>query len=182
MIIADLNEQSFRGISLCFIRNSNNIIITEQNIANVKIFSFCFLFNILFDLSQEVLFHTFECNTEPLLQSLSRSISEIYLPYLQTSETSWGVNNNQMIKIDFLSRLNNFIDTLNSAQESINDRILLKPCENIDLTQIQNAADYISIASNTENLGFIEETMKTWIRQMEQVKKNIQLEELIIFF
>jgi flavodoxin len=87
-----------------------------------------------------------------------------------------------MIKIDFLSRLNNFIDTVNSAQESINDRILLKPCENIDLTQIQNAADYISIASNTENLGFIEETMKTWIRQMEQVKKNIQLEELIIFF
>jgi len=86
-----------------------------------------------------------------------------------------------MVKIDFLSRLNNFIDTLNNAQESINDRILLKPCEQIDLTQIQNSADYISIASNTENLGFIEETMKIWIRQMEQVNKNIQLEKLIIF-
>jgi len=88
-----------------------------------------------------------------------------------------------MIKIDFLSRLNNFIDTLNNAQESINERILLKPCDQIDLTQVQNTSDYISIASNNENLVFIEETMKTWIRQMEQVKKktnNIQL--LFIFW
>jgi hypothetical protein len=77
-----------------------------------------------------------------------------------------------MTKIDFLSRLNNFIDTLNNAQESINEKILLKPCEKIDLTQIQNTADYVSIASNNENLGFIEETMKTWIRQMEQVKNH----------
>jgi len=76
-----------------------------------------------------------------------------------------------MIKINFLSRLNNFIETLNNAQESINERILLKPCDQIDLTQIQNASDYVSMASNNENLAIIEETMKTWIRQMEQVKE-----------
>jgi hypothetical protein len=35
VIIADLVEQSFRGICLCFLRNTNKIIITEQNIANV---------------------------------------------------------------------------------------------------------------------------------------------------
>jgi hypothetical protein len=75
-----------------------------------------------------------------------------------------------MLKIDFISRLNNFIDTLNSAQDSINERILLKPCDRIDLTQIQSASDYILIASNSESLVLIEETMKTWIRQMEQVK------------
>jgi hypothetical protein len=114
--------------------------------------------------------------TEPLLQCLSRSIADIYLPYFQTSETVWNGNNNQMIKIDFLSRLNNFVDTLNSAQESINDRILLKPCEKIDLTQVQNTVDYVSIASNNENLAIIEETMKTWIRQMEQVIDYIRLE------
>jgi hypothetical protein len=33
--IADLNEQSLRGICLCFLRNSKNVIITGQNIANV---------------------------------------------------------------------------------------------------------------------------------------------------
>ncbi len=121
--------------------------------------------------SQEILFHTFECTTEPLLQSLTRSISDIYIPCLQTSETNWGENKNPMIKIDFLSRLNNFIETLNNAQESINERILLKPCDQIDLTQIQNASDYVSMASNNENLAIIEETMKIWIRQMEQVKE-----------
>ncbi len=119
-------------------------------------------------------FYTFECNTEPLLQSLSRSIADVYLPYLQTSETSWGklsgTDNNQSIKVEFIGRLNNFVATLNGAQESINERILLKPCDKIDLTQLQNASDYISIASNNENLLLIEETMKIWIKQMEQVK------------
>lgn len=76
-----------------------------------------------------------------------------------------------MIKMDFLSRLNNFVSTLNSAQESINERILLKPCDKVDLTQLQNANDYLSIASNNESLLTIEETMKTWIKQMEQVNE-----------
>lgn len=75
-----------------------------------------------------------------------------------------------MVKVDFLSRLNNFVSTLNSAQESINERILLKPCDKVDLRQLQNANDYLSIASNNESLLSIEETMKTWIKQMEQVK------------
>ncbi|CAF0880138.1 unnamed protein product [Rotaria sordida] len=155
VIIADLQEQSLRGICLCFLRNSKKTVITGQNIVN------------------EVFFYTFECNTEPLLQALSRSIADIYLPYLQISETTWGKlsgsDNNQMIKVDFISRLNNFVATLNSAQESINERILLKPCDKVDLTQIQNAADYVSIASNNESLASIEETMKIWIKQMEQV-------------
>ena len=121
-------------------------------------------------------FYAFECHTEPLLQALSRSIADIYLPYLQASETSWGKlsgsDNNQTIKVEFISRLHNFVSTLNSAQESINERILLKPCDKIDLTQLQNAADYASVASNNESLASIEETMKIWIRQMEQVRKR----------
>lgn len=119
---------------------------------------------------QEVLFHTFDCQTEPLLQSLSRSISDVYIPYLQSSEITWGTNNNPMIKIEFLSRLNHFLETLNNAQESLNERIILQPCDHLDLTQIDSASDYISIASNNEYLAAIEETMKEWIRQMEQVR------------
>ncbi|CAF1610032.1 unnamed protein product, partial [Adineta ricciae] len=155
VLIANLEEQSLRGICLCFLRNSNKTKITGQNIVN------------------EVCFYTFECNTEPLLQALSRSIADIYLPYLQTSDTTWGKltgsDNNQLVKVDFLSRLNNFVAMLNSAQESINERILLKPCDKIDLTQLQHAGDYISVASNNEHLASVEETMKTWIKQMEKV-------------
>lgn len=169
-MIADLDEQTVRGICLCFIRNSNQSIITEQNIENVcKSFTSFISFQCFF-LFQEVLFHTFECQTEPLLHALSRSISDIYVPYLQASESIWNASNNPLIKIEFLSRLNNFLETLNNAQESLNERIILKPCDQLDLTQIDNASDYGSVASNTEQLNAIEETMKIWIRQMEQVK------------
>ena len=78
-----------------------------------------------------------------------------------------------MIKVDFLSRLSNFVSTLNSAQESINERILLKPCDKIDLTHLKNAADYASVASNSDSLASIEEMMKIWIRQMEQVRCDV---------
>lgn len=42
VIIADLQEQSLRGICLCFLRNSKKTVITGQNIVNVclQIFSF----------------------------------------------------------------------------------------------------------------------------------------------
>jgi hypothetical protein len=87
-----------------------------------------------------------------------------------------------MIKVDFISRLNNFVATLNSAQESINERILLKPCDKIDLSHLQNAADYVSIASNNESLASIEETMKIWVRQMEQVRnRNVLLNKIFCF-
>ncbi|CAF0809445.1 unnamed protein product [Rotaria sordida] len=151
VIIADLNEQRLRGICLYFMRNSKKTIITEQNIAN------------------EVLFYTFECNTESVLQALSRSISDIYIPYFQKSDINWSTNNDPMIKINFLNHLNNFVDTLTSAYDSINEKILLADCEKFDLTQIKNTSDCIAIASNHEYVGFIEETMKKWIQQMKEV-------------
>ncbi|CAF0723345.1 unnamed protein product [Didymodactylos carnosus] len=154
VIIADLAEHSLRGVCLCFIRNSKKTPITIANIHT------------------EVFFYTFECNADqPLLQALGRTISEIYLPYLQVSDTTWGKlgNENQLVKVDFLSKLSNFVSTLYSAQESINERVLLKPCDKIDISQLQNAADYVSVASNNEALQSIEDTMKIWIKQMEQV-------------
>lgn len=86
-----------------------------------------------------------------------------------------------MVKVEFISRLHNFVSTLNSAQESINERILLKPCDKVDLTQIQNAADYASVASNSESLASIEETMKIWIRQMEQVSEYYTSFDICLF-
>ena len=176
VIIADLQEQSLRGICLCFLRNSKKTVITGQNIVNVGVSMMIHSISSLSSRFQEVFFYTFESHTEPLLQSLSRSIADVYLPFLQASETSWGKlngsENNQSVKVEFISRLNNFVSTLNSAQESINERILLKPCDKVDLTQLQNAADYASVASNNESLASIEETMKIWIRQMEQVSEK----------
>jgi len=122
--------------------------------------------------AQEIYFYTFEATTDCLLQSLSQSISDVYLPYFQSSDMIWSKENNQLIKNHFLNDLTNFIETLTTAQESINDRILLKSSDEIDLTQIQNTSDYVATAANNENLAIVEELMRTWIRQMEQVKRK----------
>ncbi|CAF2198528.1 unnamed protein product [Rotaria magnacalcarata] len=151
VIIANPNEQPLRGIFLSFIRNSKALMITEQNIA------------------AEVCFYTFECNTGSLLEALSRSISDVYVPYLQTTAMNWGPNKDPMVKIKFIGHLNNFIDTLNSADESIKEKILLAPSQNIDLKRIKTAADYVSVASSSEYLSYIEEIMKKWIYQLEAV-------------
>ncbi|CAF4402891.1 unnamed protein product [Rotaria socialis] len=151
VIIANPNEQSLHGICLSFIRNSKALMITEQNIA------------------AEVCFYAFECNAGSLLEALSRSISDVYVPYLQTTAMNWSPNKDPMVKIKFLGQLNNFIDTLNSADESVKEKILLAPCRDIDLKQIKTAADYVSVASSSEYLSYIEETMKKWISQLEAV-------------
>jgi dynein heavy chain len=61
------------------------------------------------------------------------------------------------------------MSVLDCAQESLDDKVILKPCENYDLSQIQNASDYISVANNTEALNAIEEAVKGWMKQIEIV-------------
>ena len=101
------------------------------------------------------------------------------MPYLQASETTWehlnATEKSQLVKVNFLSQLENFVDMLKSAQESIDERIFLKPPERLDLNQLQNLSDYVSMAANSETLLIVEETMKTWIRQMEQVDRRALL-------
>lgn len=74
-----------------------------------------------------------------------------------------------MVKTNFLSHLNNFVETLNGADESIKEKILLSPARNIDLKDIRTTSDYVSLASSAEYLPEIEETMKRWIQQLETV-------------
>lgn len=59
---------------------------------------------------------------------------------------------------------------LNSgAQESLEEKVTLKPCETYDLNKVNTIADYQSAANSTETLEKIEDCMKIWIRQIEQV-------------
>jgi dynein heavy chain, axonemal len=89
------------------------------------------------------------------------------------AESGWGKlgrdKDAQMSRIDFLSKLSNFVSTLNGAQESIDDRIELKSCEKYDLSQILTPADYLSVSNNTEHLNHIEDTVRLWMRQIEIV-------------
>ena len=45
----------------------------------------------------------------------------------------------------------------------------LKPCEGFELRKVNSIADYQAVANSTESLEKIEECMKVWIKQIEQV-------------
>jgi dynein heavy chain len=87
-------------------------------------------------------------------------------------DTCWGKlkgKDGDVLKVDFLSKLDTFIMTLNGAQESINDRIILMPCEKYDLKQIKTPSDYLTVSNNSEILKNIEDIVCIWIKQVEQV-------------
>ena len=55
------------------------------------------------------------------------------------------------------------------AQESLHEKVQLKPCETYELSRIQTPADHQAIANSTEALEGIEACMEVWIKQIEQV-------------
>ena len=54
------------------------------------------------------------------------------------------------------------------AQESLNEKVTLKPCEKYDLENISNH-DYQALANSTDGLQIMEDCINIWIRQIEQV-------------
>ena len=84
---------------------------------------------------------------------------------------NWGQlagKDGENIKLDYLNEISKFVSILNCSQESIDERVFLKPCENYDLSQIQTTGDYLSVA-NSDSLAIIEDIVKVWIKQIELV-------------
>lgn len=48
----------------------------------------------------------------------------------------------------------------------------LKECDTFDLKTIKGPSDYIALANSTEVVEKMEACMKIWIKQIEQVKGN----------
>lgn len=153
--IVESSSLSLKGVCVFFVRNSTSIAITPQNV------------------SQEIYFGSYDCQNETILQAISRQFSILFLPVISNmAENNWGKlagKEGEIAKIDFLSKLNTFISTLNGAQESIDERVRLKPCDKFDFAQIQTPADYLSVANNSELLSQIEEAVKVWMKQIELV-------------
>ena len=60
--------------------------------------------------------------------------------------------------------------TFAGAQESLEEKVTLKTCEGFELRKVNTIADYQAVANSTESLEKIEECMKVWIKQIEQVR------------
>lgn len=56
-----------------------------------------------------------------------------------------------------------------AAQDSLDDTVVLKECETIDLSEITTATDYINAANSSDALSKIEELIGIWMKQIEQV-------------
>jgi dynein heavy chain len=92
----------------------------------------------------------------------------------------------ELVKMDFLGKISSFISILNGAQESINEKVILRVCEKYDLSAVHTLSDMQAIAlskSNIDTLAAIEDTVGDWyakfslksILEINNLKKIIKI-------
>ncbi|KAF6020163.1 DNAH5 [Bugula neritina] len=124
--------------------------------------------------SKEVLFGTLDASGKEhghgLLNGIENVMSHIYIPALKKAVKGWGAleNGNTSVRHDFMNKLEGFVNILVSAQESLYEKVNLKPCS-MDLSLIMTPSDYQTVAASTEQLEAIEDCMSVWVKQIEQV-------------
>ncbi len=125
----------------------------------------------LFVFEQEISFGVIDTRDTGLLHASERLLSNIFLPALAKTG-SWGelsTKHGQQIRQEFINQLQNFVSVLIAAQDSLDDTVVLKECETLDLNQITTPTDYINAANSSDTLPKIEELIGIWIKQIEQV-------------
>ncbi|KAK7114139.1 dynein axonemal heavy chain 5-like isoform X2 [Littorina saxatilis] len=111
-------------------------------------------------------------NGRGLLSAVEGILSSVYIPALRQLEKGWEqlyTQDGQGIRNSFLNSLDSFVTVLVGAQESLGDKETLKPCEGYDLTRVHTPQDFQAVANSTESLEKIEDCMRSWIKQIEQV-------------
>ncbi|CAH1780133.1 unnamed protein product, partial [Owenia fusiformis] len=112
------------------------------------------------------------CNGHGLLNAVEDVMSRIFIPSLRKLEKGWGslqTKAGEPVRTDFLNNLDSFVSVLSGAQQSLDEKVILKPCETYDLGDLMTPSDYQSAASNNDVLVAIEECIAVWIKQIEQV-------------
>ena len=113
-----------------------------------------------------------DCRSHSLLEAVQNTLSDIFIPAISRSN-NWGdVSSNQdkRNKAKFLNSLGSFVDTLSGARQSLNDMVLLSPCETLDLSIYTTQSMYMAAVSSSEILEAVERQAKLWIKEIEQVR------------
>lgn len=145
----------------------NVCLISHQDLAIHKV-------QLVFLLFQEISFGFLDTRDTGLLHASERLLSDIFLPALSKTST-WGelsTKQGQHIRQEFMKQLENFITILVGAQDSLNDSVVLKKCETVNLDAMTTPTDYINAANSSDVLAKIEELVAVWMRQIEQVNKR----------
>ncbi|XP_016864671.1 dynein axonemal heavy chain 5 isoform X7 [Homo sapiens] len=162
VFVTEGNDVALTGVCVFFIRTDPSKAITPDNI------------------HQEVSFNMLDAADGGLLNSVRRLLSDIFIPALRATSHGWGelegLQDAANIRQEFLSSLEGFVNVLSGAQESLKEKVNLRKCDILELKTLKEPTDYLTLANNPETLGKIEDCMKVWIKQTEQVlAENNQL-------
>lgn len=117
-------------------------------------------------------------NGHGLLHAVENIMSSVFIPSLRKLQKGWGHLENESsagTRNDFLNNLESFVSVLvgenrlkiarqsdlfffSGAQESLDGKVVLKPCETYDLRTIQTPSDCMSVANRYFGLGLKEIT------------------------
>uniref|UniRef100_A0A2K5U8Y9 Dynein axonemal heavy chain 5 n=1 Tax=Macaca fascicularis TaxID=9541 RepID=A0A2K5U8Y9_MACFA len=162
VFVTEGKDVAFTGVCVFFIRTDPSKAITPDNI------------------HREVSFNMLDVADGGLLNSVRRLLSDIFIPALRATSHGWGelegLQDAANIRQEFLSSLEGFVNVLSGAQESLKEKVNLQKCDILDLKNLKEPTDYLTLANNPETLAKIEDCMKVWIKQTEQVlAENNQL-------
>uniref|UniRef100_UPI0023DD4F2D dynein axonemal heavy chain 5-like n=1 Tax=Callithrix jacchus TaxID=9483 RepID=UPI0023DD4F2D len=162
VFVTEGKDVALTGACVFFIRTDPSKAITPDNI------------------HQEVSFNMLDAADGGLLNSVRRLLLDIFIPALRAMSHGWGelegLQDTAHVRQEFLSSLEGFVNVLSGAQESLKEKVNLRKCDILELKTLKEPMDYLTLANNPETLEKIEDCMKVWIKQTEQVlAENNQL-------
>uniref|UniRef100_A0A1I8FY30 Dynein heavy chain 5, axonemal n=1 Tax=Macrostomum lignano TaxID=282301 RepID=A0A1I8FY30_9PLAT len=152
IFVSDGSSAPIRGPCAVFMRPDSQQAVTEANI------------------SRDVTFFSID-GSDGILRGVEQVLSTVLVPQLRELQGSgWGqLECQEHAREQFLNGLENFVNMLNTAQETINDRVVLKPCTGFDLKRLKTITDINQAASQADSLAAVEECAASWMKQIEQV-------------
>lgn len=98
-------------------------------------------------------------------------LSSIFVPAL-SQLTSWGElssKDGQLVRADFLSKLDAFVSVLSGARQSLSEKVTLSPCQGVDVSSLTTPVGMMAAANSQDTVEALEVTMATWCKEIEQI-------------
>ena len=119
------------------------------------------------NIALEVNSGTLESPPEGMLGAIERLLSSLFIPALHRQD-NWGHMDDPELRMDFLSRLHNFVNVLANAKLSLSDSFHFSRCD-VDLSNVSSPTDYLMAAANPEVLEKTESQARIWCEEIHQI-------------
>ncbi|XP_076818600.1 dynein axonemal heavy chain 5-like isoform X2 [Clavelina lepadiformis] len=155
LFITDGTDQALTGQCVFFLRTNRDKPITPENI------------------HREVNMQQMDAREGGVLYAIEKMLGQIYIPALKANKSGWGelskTPQGEVLKKQFLNGLESFVGVLSGSRESLGEKVMLQECHDINFGELHGPAEYAEAAASTETLELVENCMKVWIKQIQQV-------------